>query len=183
MEHEKKFPHTPEVLSVNPSATVSSRQSISANDSQTLQAANDKTKTAEATESVDEWKAGKQEYLIVLCLATISLMVALDASIIVPPLPNIATAINANAVQAFWIGAAYLVPYAVCQPLIASLSDIFGRRELLLFCVICFMVGSIVPALAHHVTQMLVGRVIQGIGGGGISCLTVSINENLQKRC
>lgn len=39
--------------------------------------------------------------------------------------------------------------------------------------VACFLVGSIVAALAHDVVQILIGRVIQGIGGGGIVCLTV----------
>jgi len=61
----------------------------------------------------------------------------------------------------------------VFQPVIASLSDIFGRRELLLFSTVSFTVGSIVCALSHTVVQMLAGRVVQGIGGGGIVCLTV----------
>jgi len=64
---------------------------------------------------------------------------------------------------------------SVFQPLIASLSDIFGRRELLLFSTVSFAVGSIVCALSHTVVQMLAGRVVQGIGGGGVVCLTVSL--------
>lgn len=87
-----------------------------------------------------------------------------------------AIALEANVVQSFWIGSAYLLPYAIFQPVISTLSDVFGRRELLLFVVVSFVVGSIVAALAHEVSQMLVGRVIQGIGGGGIVCLTVCDN-------
>ena len=51
---------------------------------------NTATQVASATSTTtpeDEWKAGKQEWLIVICLATVSLMVALDATIIVTPLP------------------------------------------------------------------------------------------------
>jgi len=66
-----------------------------------------------------------------------------------------------------------LLTYAVVQPALVSLSDIFGRQSVLFFAVVCFTVGSIVAALAHGVTQMLVGRVIQGVGGGGIQVLMV----------
>jgi len=89
------------------------------------------------------------------------------------PHQDIAEAIKANGVQSFWIGSSYLLTYAIVQPLIASLSDIFGRQALLFLAVICFTVGSIVAALAHGITPMLVGRVFQGVGGGGIQVLTV----------
>lgn len=47
----------------------------------------------------------------------------------------------------------------------------FGRKELLLFSAVLFAVGSIVSAVATNMTMMLVGRSIQGIGGGGILSL------------
>jgi MFS family permease len=57
---------------------------------------------------------------------------------------------------------------AVFQPFIAALSDIFGRRELLLPSLLFFTVGSIVCAVAHKFSILLAGRCVQGIGGGGI---------------
>ena len=57
------------------------------------------------------------------------------------------------------------------QPFIAALSDILGRRELLVPCITFFTIGSIVCALANDFTVLIVGRVIQGIGGGGIITL------------
>ena len=58
------------------------------------------------------------------------------------------------------------------QPTFASLSHIFGRKPLLLIALLFFTVGAIVGALAQDITSLLIGRSIQGIGGGGILTLT-----------
>jgi len=73
-----------------PSAAVTGRVSL-ANDDADLVAGKDSainvTDTSSTTPPPSQWKAGKQEWLIVICLATVSLMVALDATIVVPVLP------------------------------------------------------------------------------------------------
>lgn len=63
-------------------------------------------------------------------------------------------------------------PTIVFQPSFASMSNIFGRRPLVFLAILCFFVGAIVAALSHNFTQMLVGRSIQGVGGGGIIALS-----------
>lgn len=58
---------------------------------------------------------------------------------------------------------------AVFQPFIAALSDLFGRKELLLLAILFFTIGTLLCApLADDFTVFLVGRCLQGIGGGGI---------------
>jgi MFS family permease len=57
----------------------------------------------------------------------------------------------------------------VCQPFIAALSDIFGRKELLISSIAAFTFGTLLCApIAKSFTVMFAGRAIQGIGGGGI---------------
>lgn len=57
----------------------------------------------------------------------------------------------------------------MCQPFIAALSDIFGRKEMLLFSVIFFTLGTVLCApIAKTFTVFFAGRAVQGIGGGGI---------------
>jgi MFS family permease len=63
----------------------------------------------------------------------------------------------------------------VFQPTFASLSHVFGRKPLLLLALTFFTVGAIFCALAQNFTVMLLGRSIQGVGGGGISALTYVI--------
>ncbi|KAK4155670.1 major facilitator superfamily domain-containing protein [Chaetomidium leptoderma] len=116
-----------------------------------------------------EWKPGKGEYAVMFTLALISLMVALDATILVSVLPTLAVDLGGSATDAFWAGTSYLLTCAVCQPFIAALSDIFGRKEMLIASVLFFTLGTVICApIAKDFTVFFVGRSIQGIGGGGI---------------
>jgi MFS family permease len=83
-----------------------------------------------------------------------------------------AKALDGSAIEAFWSGTAFLLTSTVFQPVIGSFSHIFGRKTLIYVSLGFFLVGSIVPAVANNFTVVLVGRSIQGIGGGGIICLT-----------
>ncbi|KAI9820041.1 MAG: hypothetical protein M1827_006612 [Pycnora praestabilis] len=132
-----------------------------------------------ADEEHREWKAGRQEYLIMLSLSIVSLMVAIDASILVPALPVIAKDLGGSASEAFWAGTSYLLTNAVFQPFMVSLSDIFGRRELLTSSIILFTVGSIVCCAAQNFTQLLVGRSVQGVGGGGIISMGIVVMTDI----
>ncbi|KAK4186954.1 major facilitator superfamily domain-containing protein [Podospora australis] len=125
--------------------------------------------TGEVVEVVVEWKPGKQEWAVMFTIALISLMVALDATILVSVLPTLAVDLGGSATDAFWAGTSYLLSCAVCQPFIASLSDIFGRKEMLLASVLFFTIGTVLCApIASSFTVFFAGRAVQGIGGGGI---------------
>lgn len=83
--------------------------------------------------------------------------------------------LGGDGMQAFWIGTSYLLVNAVTMPFICSLSDIFGRPICFEFSLAMFAIGTIVCCAAHDVTQMLVGRCIQGVGGAGIHALGLVI--------
>lgn len=101
-----------------------------------------------------------------------SLVVALDATILVPVLPTLASDLNGTSILAFWTGTAYLLSHAVLQPFLSTLSSIFGRREVLTPGILLFGIGSIVCATATNFAIMLLGRVVQGIGGAAIISLS-----------
>ena len=84
----------------------------------------------------------------------------------------ISESLHGSALAAFWSGTSFLLSSTVFQPAFASLSDILGRKPLLLLALLFFTVGAIIGALAQDFTSLLVGRSIQGIGGGGIISLT-----------
>ena len=65
------------------------------------------------------------------------------------------------------------------MPSWASFSHIFGRKPLVLFALVLFTAGSVVCATAHSITTLLVGRCIQGAGGGGIISLTYVVTTDL----
>lgn len=128
-----------------------------------------------AEESLEEWRASKQEWLILIALMVTCLMVSIDSTILVPILPTLASDLHGTATSIFWAGTAFLLANAVLQPFLAALSDIFGRRNLLLACLLLFTAGTIICCTSNAVTQFLVGRAVQGVGAGGISVSTIVI--------
>ncbi|KAF2186978.1 MFS general substrate transporter [Zopfia rhizophila CBS 207.26] len=105
-------------------------------------------------------------------LSVITLMAALDATSISVALPIMAKVLGGSAIEAFWSGTSFLLTSTVFQPVLGSFSHIFGRKPLIYVSLALFLAGSIIAALAGNFTIILVGRSIQGIGGGGIICLT-----------
>jgi MFS family permease len=87
--------------------------------------------------------------------------------------------LQADTTEGFWIGTSYLLVNAVTMPVIASLSEIFGRPICLEFALVMFTIGTIFCCAAHNVGIMLVGRCIQGIGGGGVHVLSGVIMTDL----
>ena len=75
--------------------------------------------------------------------------------------------LGGSAIEAFWSGTSFHLTSTVFQPIIGSFSHIFGRKPLTLISLALFGAGSVVAAVADNFTVILVGRSIQGIGGGG----------------
>jgi hypothetical protein len=88
---------------------------------------------------------------------------------------TVADGLGASSVESFWIAASYLLSSAGCQPVVASLADICNRLPVFLASVLLFTAGSILCSVCSNVEQMLAGRTIQGIGGGGILSMNLII--------
>lgn len=76
--------------------------------------------------------------------------------------------LGGSAVQAFWAGTSFLLAGTVAMLTFGGLSQSFGRKALLIISIGFFSVGSIVTATAKEFTRVLIGRSIQGTGGGAI---------------
>jgi MFS family permease len=85
------------------------------------------------------------------------------------------TDLHGTAAQGFWIGTSYLLTCAVTMPFTAALSDVFGRPICLLTSLALFTVGTVLCCVAEDLSVLLVGRSVQGIGGGGIIILGLVI--------
>ena len=91
----------------------------------------------------------------------------------------IADNLGGTAIEAFWAGTSFLLTSTVFQPTFASFSHIFGRKPVLLVALTFFTAGAIISALAQGFNLLLVGRSVQGVGGGGIVALTYVIATDL----
>ncbi|KAJ6000062.1 hypothetical protein N7481_000471 [Penicillium waksmanii] len=122
--------------------------------------------------AADSYTLLKQDALMLLALACLSLMAALDGTSISVALPVISEELNASTIEAFWIGTSFLVCSAVFQPVFSSFSDLFGRKPFVLLAITLFFIGAVVACIANDTLHMFIGRSLQGVGGGGIITLT-----------
>lgn len=129
-------------------------------------------------------KMGKKKIIVVmtaLCLALF--LAALDMTIISTALPTIAADFGASESGFSWIASSYLLANAACIPLWGKLSDIWGRKPIILLANIWFLVGSLICALAKNLAMILAGRAIQGVGGGGIIIMAnISVTDLFSMR-
>lgn len=77
------------------------------------------------------------------------------------------------------MGGAYLLANAAAAPIWAKLSDIWGRKPMLLITVLWFLLSSIICAAAVNMTMLIVGRALQGTAGGGLMQLVMIVISDL----
>jgi MFS family permease len=103
---------------------------------------------------------------------------ALEQTIVAPALPTIGARLgDIDALS--WVAGAYLLGATAATPLFGKLSDIYGRRSILLTGVGIFIAGSVACALAPKMWALIAARAVQGIGGGGILPISQAIIADL----
>jgi len=112
----------------------------------------------------------RQIWLVYSGLMMAMFLSALDGTALGTALVTIVTELE-GARAYTWIGTAYLLTSTTCTPLFAKLSDIYGRRLLTLSAIGIFIVGSVLCGLAGTMTQLVLFRGLQGVGGGGINAM------------
>ena len=119
----------------------------------------------------------------ILAVATASVLVAaMDTYVIVLALPAIMADVGIGIDQlqaATPIVSGFLLGYIVVMPLLGRLSDIHGRRPLLILCLGVFAGGSLVTASATDLGSVVAGRALQGLGGGGLVPVTLALVADL----
>nr|OQO18777.1 hypothetical protein B0A51_14495 [Rachicladosporium sp. CCFEE 5018] len=103
-----------------------------------------------------------------LCMAVF--LAALDVTIITTALPTISEHFHSTSGYT-WIGSAFTLANAASVPSWGKISDIFGRKPMLLLANIVFMIGSLVAALSTSIGMLIAARAVQGLGGGGLVIL------------
>ena len=103
---------------------------------------------------------------------------ALEQTIVAPALPAIGKSL-ADVDDLSWVVTAYLLAATVATPLFGKLSDIHGRRAVILSAIGIFIVGSLACAVAPTLWLLIVGRGLQGFGGGGLIPLAQTIIADL----
>jgi EmrB/QacA subfamily drug resistance transporter len=116
----------------------------------------------------------RQILLLMGGLMTGMLLAALDQTIVGTALPTIVGELG-GIEHYSWVVTAYLLASTASTPLYGKISDLYGRRPVLLFAISTFLVGSLLAGLAQDMLQLIITRGIQGLGAGGLMTLAFTI--------
>src|SRR2546423_11978874 len=108
-------------------------------------------------------------WVIAVTVTLATFMEVLDTSIANVALPHIAGSLSAGADESTWVLTSYLVSNAIILPVSGYLSTLIGRKRFYILCVALFTVSSFLCGIAPSLGWLIVFRVLQGAGGGGLA--------------
>jgi MFS family permease/DNA-binding MarR family transcriptional regulator len=112
--------------------------------------------------------------LIFGALLLVLLLASLDQTIVSTALPTIVGDLGGIS-KLSWVVTAYLLASTVSGPLYGKLGDLYGRKGVLQAAIVIFLVGSALCGISQNMTELIVFRAIQGLGGGGLFVVTIAV--------
>jgi EmrB/QacA subfamily drug resistance transporter len=104
--------------------------------------------------------------IILAVLSVGGISYALLQSLVVPALPQIQSSLHVSESAVGWVLTAFLLSASVATPIIGRLGDMYGKERLLIIVLLMLALGTLISAVASSLWLMILGRVIQGAGGG-----------------
>ncbi len=119
--------------------------------------------------------ADVSKWIIALTVILPTFIEIMDTSVVNVSLPHIQGSLNAGVDEVTWVLTSYLVSNAIIIPISGWLSSVFGRKRYLIFSIILFGLSSVLCGSAPTLAILIVARVLQGIGGGGLQPISQAI--------
>jgi EmrB/QacA subfamily drug resistance transporter len=116
----------------------------------------------------------RQIWIVLGSLMLGTALSALDTTIVSTALPTITGKLGGFESYA-WVGTSYILVSTIATPILGKLGDLFGRRKMILIVIGIFTLGSLLCGISTNMTQLILARGVQGLGGGGIQALTFAI--------
>src|ERR1700722_17925013 len=127
----------------------------------------------------EPWRPKFNPWLIGVVVAMAAFMEVLDTSIANVALPYMAGGLGSSNDESTWVLTSYLVSNAIVLPISGWLASLFGRKRFFIVCIFIFTVASVLCGSAASLSMLLLFRVIQGAGGGGLQPMAPPIGPTL----
>jgi DHA2 family multidrug resistance protein len=124
---------------------------------------------------VEPWRPRTNPWVIGVVVALAAFMEVLDTSIANVALPYMAGSFGASNDESTWILTSYLVSNAIVLPIGGWFASVLGRKRFFMTCLVVFTVSSLLCGIAPSLPLILLFRVIQGAGGGGLQPMAQAI--------
>src|ERR1700677_2803771 len=121
------------------------------------------------------WRPAANPWLIAVTVSLAAFMEVLDTAIANVALPHIAGNLGASNDQSTWVLTSYLVAHAIVLPITGWVVRLFGRKRFFMTCMGIFTVSSLFCGIAPSLGFLLLFRVLQGAGGGGLQPMAQAI--------
>jgi DHA2 family multidrug resistance protein len=118
--------------------------------------------------AVAEPRTTDNKWLVALSISFGAIMATIDLSIVNVALPQIRGSIGASIDQMAALATSFAIAQVIVMPLTAFLGRFFGQKRVYLFCLGLFLLGSAVCGMARSLTQLVLARSLQGLGGGAL---------------
>jgi DHA2 family multidrug resistance protein len=121
------------------------------------------------------WRPSANPWVIAVVVATAAFMEVLDTSIANVALPYMAGSLGTTNEESTWVLTSYLVSNAIVLPISGWIASVFGRKRYFLMCLVIFTVASLLCGFAPSLGAIIIFRVLQGAGGGGLQPIAQAI--------
>jgi EmrB/QacA subfamily drug resistance transporter len=117
---------------------------------------------------------GRRLRLVLGALMLTMLLAALDQTIVSTALPTITSDLGGLS-ELSWVVTAYLLASTASAPIWGKLSDLYGRKPMLQWAIVIFLIGSVLAGASASMWQLITTRALQGLGGGGLMVLVMAV--------
>ena len=121
------------------------------------------------------WRPSHSPWLVAFSVLLTTFMQVLDTSVANVSLPHIAGGLSASTHEVSWVLTSYLVAGAIMLAASGWLSVYIGRKRYMAISVAMFTISSMLCGMAHSLPQLVIARILQGIGGGGLQPLSQAV--------
>ncbi|KAJ5689928.1 hypothetical protein N7462_004320 [Penicillium macrosclerotiorum] len=138
---------------------------------------------SEPSPEEQQWRPGVRDWLVFISIVILAMMDSFDATVLIPALPELANTFDEPLASTLWVNTAYLIMSVASQLFFTMMCEVFSHGPVWIVAVVFTTIGTGVCSGSMSLVELVIGRVVQGIGGGGAMALCFVIMAESAPEC